>query len=101
MLAGLLFNVVAGLVMDKAQDLATDHVEKMIDDILPTEAKKELDKVIKEDPTHTLKNAKEALKSAAEGKLPVTMKDGKMLPIEITVKFKIDPSTGSFDIVKS
>tara|TARA_B100001175_G_scaffold274873_1_gene249411 strand:- start:392 stop:697 length:306 start_codon:yes stop_codon:yes gene_type:complete len=101
MLAGLLFNVVAGLVMDKAQDLATDHVEKMIDDILPTEAKKELDKIIKEDPTHTLKNAKEALKSAAEGKLPVTMKDGKMLPIEITVKFKIDPSTGSFDIVKS
>ena len=27
-LAGMLFNVVAGLVVDKAQDLAKDHVEK-------------------------------------------------------------------------
>ena len=28
-LAGLLFNVVAGLVIDRAQDLAKDHVEKI------------------------------------------------------------------------
>ena len=41
-LAGMLFNVVAGLVVDKAQDLAEEHVEKMIDDILPDNAKKEL-----------------------------------------------------------
>ena len=33
-LAGMLFNVVSGLVMDKAQNLAKDHVEKMIDDVL-------------------------------------------------------------------
>ena len=35
MLPLLLFNVISGLVMDKAQDLAKDHVERMIDDILP------------------------------------------------------------------
>ena len=34
-LAGMLFNVVAGLVVDKAQHLAKDHVEKMIHDVLP------------------------------------------------------------------
>ncbi len=48
-LAGMLFNVVAGLVVDKAQDLAKDHVEKMIDDVLPDKQRKELDKIIKED----------------------------------------------------
>ena len=46
MLAGLLFNVISGLVMDKAQDLATAHVEKMIDSIIPDAAKKELDTVM-------------------------------------------------------
>ena len=51
-LAGMLFNVVAGLVVDKAQDLAEEHVEKMLDDILPDNAKKELDKIIKSDPSH-------------------------------------------------
>ena len=45
-LAGMLFNVVAGLIVDKAQDLAHEHVEKMIDDILPDKAKKELDKLL-------------------------------------------------------
>ena len=79
MLPILLFNVISGLVMDKAQDLAKDHVEKMIDDILPKDAKKELDKVIKEDTTHTFNTAKEALMGAVEGKLPISMKDGKIL----------------------
>ena len=76
-LAGMLFNVVAGLVVDKAQDLAKDHVEKMLDDVLPEKAKKELDKIIKDDPTHVYNNAKDALVGAVEGKLPVKMKDGK------------------------
>ena len=48
-LAGMLFNVVAGLVVDKAQDLAEEHVEKMIDDILPDNAKKEIYKITKID----------------------------------------------------
>ena len=70
-LAGMLFNVVAGLIVDKAQDLAEEHVEKMIDDILPDNAKKELDKIIKDDPAHTFTNAKDALMGAVEGKLPI------------------------------
>jgi len=101
MLPILLFNVISGLVMDKAQDLAKDHVEKMIDDILPKDAKKELDKVIKEDTTHTFNTAKEALMGAVEGKLPISMKDGKILPIELCIKIKYDPSTGSVEVMKS
>ena len=97
-LAGMLFNVVAGLVVDKAQDLAKDHVEKMIDDILPDKAKKELDKIVKEDPAHTFDNAKDALMGAVEGKLPINLKDGKVLPIELTIKVKYDPTTGSIEV---
>ena len=100
MLAGLLFNVISGLVIDKAQDLAKDHVEEMIDNILPKEAKKKLDKLVKEDPTHKFNNAKEALIGSVEGKLPVVKADGSLLPLEVTIKLKIDPTTGSFDIVK-
>ena len=100
MLPVLLFNVISGLVMDKAQDLAKDHVESMIDNILPKEAKKELDKLVKEDPTHKFNTAKEALVGAVEGKLPVVKADVSLLPLEVTIKLKIDPTTGSFDIVK-
>ena len=45
-LAGMLFNVVSGLIVDKAQTLAKDHVDKMLDDLLPDDAKEELDKII-------------------------------------------------------
>jgi len=99
-LAGMLFNVVAGLIVDKAQKLAEEHVEKMLDDILPDNAKKELDKIIKGDKSHVFENAKDALKGAVEGKLPVQMKDGNFMPIEMKVVLKFDPSTGSFDIRK-
>ena len=99
-LAGLLFNVVAGLVIDRAQDLAKDHVEKMIDDVLPDKAKKELDEIVKKDPAHTFTNAREALIGAVEGKLPINLKDGKILPIEMTVKVRFDPNTQSLEIVK-
>ena len=101
MLPVLLFNVISSLVVDKCTDLATEHVEAMIDEILPDSAKKELDKIIKADPTHVFDNAKDALQGAVEGKLPVQLKDGKVLPIEITFKVKYDPTTGSFDVDKS
>ena len=101
MLPLLLFNVISGLVMDKAQDLAKDHVERMIDDILPDSAKKELDKVVKSDSSHTFTTAKDALMGAVEGKLPISMKDGKILPIELSIKIKYDPSTGSVEVMKS
>jgi len=96
-LAGMLFNVVAGLVVDKAQDLAHEHVEKMIDDILPDKAKKELDKVLKDDPTHNFDNAKDALMGAVEGKLPINLKDGTIKPIEMTFTVKYDPATGTME----
>ena len=80
-----LFNVISGLVVDKATDLAKEHVESMIDDLLPKDAKKELDKFIKDDPAHTFTNAKDALMGAVEGKLPIMKADGTFKPIEITL----------------
>jgi len=100
MLPLLLFNVISSLVIDKATDLATEHVESMIDDLLPESAKKELDKAIKEDPSHTFDNAKDALMAAVEGKLPILKADGTLKPIEITFKVTYDPTTGSIDIEK-
>jgi|TARA_B110000263_G_scaffold189317_1_gene167003 hypothetical protein len=100
-LAGLLFNVISGLVVDKATDLATEHVESMIDDLLPASAKKELDKFIKDDPSHTFTNAKDALMGAVEGKLPILKADGTLKPIEVTFKISYDPTTGSVDVEKS
>jgi len=100
MLPLLLFNVVSGLIADKAQDLAKDHVEKMIDDILPDDAKQELDEAIKSDPTHHFENAKDALVAAAENKLPIPMKDGKLLPIEQSFKIRFDPNTRKVEVVQ-
>ena len=100
MLPLLLFNVISSLVVDKATDLATEHVESMIDDLLPDDAKKELDKFIKEDPAHTFDNAKDALMGAVEGKLPILKADGTLKPIEISFKVTYDPTTGSVDIDK-
>ena len=99
-LAGLLFNVISSLVVDKATDLATEHVESMIDDLLPESAKKELDKIIKEDSHHTFTNAKDALMGAVEGKLPILKADGTLKPIEISFKVTYDPTSGSVDIEK-
>ena len=100
MLPLLLFNVISSLVIDKATDLATEHVEGMIDDLLPESAKKELDKAIKSAPTHQFTNAKDALMGAVEGKLPILKADGTLKPIEMTFKVTYDPTTGSVDIDK-
>ena len=101
MLPLLLFNVISSLVIDKATDLATEHVESMIDDLLPDNAKKELDKIVKEDPSHQFETAKEALIGAVEGKLPIIKADGSIKPIELTVKVTYNPVTGSLDIEKN
>ena len=100
MLPMLLFNVVSSLVVDKAQDLAKEHVEKMIDDILPDDAKEELDELIKSDPAHQFESATEALQGAMEGKLPISLKDGTLKPIELNFKVKYDPNSGKVDIVQ-
>ena len=98
MLPLLLFNVISSLVVDKATDLATEHVESMIDDLLPEDAKKELDKAIKADPSHTFDNAKDALMAAVDGNLPIIKADGTLKPIEKTFTLTFDPTTGSVDI---
>ena len=100
MLPLMLFNVISSLVVDKATDLATEHVESMIDDLLPKEAKKELDKAIKDDPTHPHTNAKDALLAAVEGKLPIVKADVTLKPIEMTFTVSYDPTTGSIDVEK-
>ena len=100
LLAGGLFNVISGLIVDKATNLAKEHVEDMIDDLLPASAKKELDKIIKDDPSHTFTNAKDALMGAVEGKLPIIKADGTIKPIEMTFTISYDPTTGSVDIEK-
>ena len=101
MLPLLLFNVISSLIIDKAQTLATEHVESMIDDLLPKDAKKELDKAIKEDPAHQFTNAKDALIAAVEGKLPIVKADGTLKPIEKTFTVVYNPTTGSIDVDKS
>ena len=98
MLPLLLFNVISSLIIVKAQTLATEHVENMIDDLLPKDAKKELDKAIKEDPAHQFTTAKDALIAAVEGKLPIVKADGTLKPIEKTFTLTFDPTTGSVDI---
>tara|TARA_B100000029_G_scaffold61391_1_gene55203 strand:+ start:350 stop:661 length:312 start_codon:yes stop_codon:yes gene_type:complete len=100
MLPMLLFNVVSGLIVDKAQDLAIEHVEKMIDEILPDDAKEELDELIKSDPAHTFESATEALQGAVEGKLPISLKDGTLKPIELNFKVKYDPNSGKWILYK-
>ena len=100
MLPLMLFNVISSLVVDKATDLATEHVESMIDDLLPESAKKELDKAVKDDPSHQFTNAKDALIGAVEGKLPIVKADGTLKPIEVNFTVSYDPTTGSIDIEK-
>ena len=100
-LAGMLFNVVSGLVMDKAQSLAKDHVGKMLDDVLDDDAKEELDKIIANDPNHPHGSALDALHAAAEGNLPIPNKHGQLLPIEIDFKVRFDPETRKVEVVQN
>tara|TARA_R100000808_G_scaffold8003_1_gene22898 strand:- start:20247 stop:20423 length:177 start_codon:yes stop_codon:yes gene_type:complete len=55
----MLLNVIKGLVMDKAQDLATDHVQKAIDENLSDDQKVALDAVVDAMPDNSFKNVKE------------------------------------------
>lgn len=59
MLEGLLINLVKSLVMDKAQSLASDHVEAMIDANFDDDQKQALDKVVDAMPDNTFKSVRE------------------------------------------
>tara|TARA_B100000809_G_scaffold117187_1_gene115457 strand:+ start:562 stop:921 length:360 start_codon:yes stop_codon:yes gene_type:complete len=102
MLPMILFNVVSSLVAEMAShvDMHADKIGDIIDDLIPASAKKELDKAIKDDPTHTFSTAKDALMGAVEGKLPIIKADGTIKPIKITLNISYDPTTGDVDIEK-
>jgi hypothetical protein len=71
----------------------------MINDLLPDDAKEELDELIKSDPVHPFESAKDALQGAVEGKLPILWKDGVTLkPIEVSFTVKFDPNTQEMEI---
>ena len=55
----LLLNVLQSLVVDKAQSLAVEHVQKAIDDNLNDNQKKLLDAVVEEMPDNPFKSMKE------------------------------------------
>jgi hypothetical protein len=59
MLEAMLLNVIKGLVMDKAQSLASDHVEAMLDAHLDDDAKHALDAVVDSMPENSFKNVRE------------------------------------------
>ena len=100
MLPLLLFNVISSLVIDKAQTLAKDHVDKMLNDILPDDAKEELDTLSSSDTAHAFDTAKDALQGAIEGKLPISLSDGQLKPIELNFKVSFDPNTMKVDVVQ-
>ena len=55
----LLINILQSLVVDKAQDLAMQHVQKAIDDNLNDTQKKMLDYVVEEMPDNSFKSFKD------------------------------------------
>jgi len=59
MLEALLLNTIKSLVMDKAQSLASDHVEAMIDANFNSEQKEALDKVVDAMPENSFKSVRE------------------------------------------
>jgi hypothetical protein len=70
----------------------------MITDLLPDDAKEELDELIKADPVHPFESVKDALQGAVEGKLPILNVDGTFKPIEVSFTVKFDPNTQEMEI---
>ena len=61
MIPALLLNVIKTLIIDKAQDLAAEHVKGAIERNLSYEDKEALDKLVDEMPDNAFKNVKEFL----------------------------------------
>jgi len=55
----LLINILKSLVMDKAQNLAVEHVTKAIDDNLNDDQKHLLDFIVEEMPDNSFKSIKD------------------------------------------
>ena len=63
MIPALLLNVIKSLIVDKAQDLATEHVSSALSGVLSDDDKKILDKIVDEMPDNTFKNVSDFLKN--------------------------------------
>ena len=61
MVLPMVANMLKGLMLDKAQTLAKEHIEKAIDEHFYDDAKKELDKAIQADGRHEKNSLKELL----------------------------------------
>lgn len=61
-LVPMLLNSIKSMILDKAQSLAEEHVEKAIEDNIPPEARGLLDQAIKDDPNHSGVDLKSFLK---------------------------------------
>ena len=59
MLETLLLNTIKSLVLDKAQSLASDHVDAMIDAYFNKDQRKALDAVVDAMPDNSFKSVKE------------------------------------------
>tara|TARA_R100001463_G_scaffold111164_1_gene166043 strand:- start:248 stop:436 length:189 start_codon:yes stop_codon:yes gene_type:complete len=59
MLETLLLNTIKSLILDKAQSLAGDHVEAMIDANFDKDQKEALDKVVDAMPDNSFKSVRE------------------------------------------
>ena len=59
MLEVLLLNTIKSLVLDKAQDLASDHVEAMIDANFDEDQKHALDAIVDAMPDNSFKSVRE------------------------------------------
>ena len=59
MLETLLLNTIKSLVLDKAQSLASDHVEAMIDANLNADQREALDAVVDAMPDNSFKSVRE------------------------------------------
>jgi hypothetical protein len=62
MLEAMLINVIKGLVMDRAQSLAGDHVEAMMDKHLSGDQKKAVDLVVEKMPDNNFSSIRDFLK---------------------------------------
>lgn len=91
MLPLLLMNVITGLVADKAQDLAKEHVSKMIDDAIPENAKKALDAIVSADPTQPAKSIAEFIELGASSAVDAP-------DPEVNIRVTFDPDTGNFKV---
>ena len=81
------------------QNLAKEHVEKMIDDVLPEEAKQ--NSMISSRTIQNIHLRMQRMPSWQQRKkLPIPMKDGKLLPIEQHFTIRFDPNTRKVELIQ-